>query len=488
MIVARSVKPEMFIGKPFPELAEATQGAKGSISLLDQEGVPIFGHFRRSAVSGWVVTAAVEQAAIEAPLTQSLQILALAAAALTAMAVGGGWWVGRSLTGAHRSLVASAEAVGQGRPIAPPKTYLHEANLVGEALAAASRSISSQAVEMQRANRELEQRVASRTQELALKTALLETTLDSMKQGLIVIDSEGRVPICNPQARALLDIPDGFIAARPTVDDLIALQDERGDYDSLPPEQRRLLRPASDDVTIFERQRRNGTVLEVQTVPIPGGRGFVRTFADITRRRRYERELEDARKEAEEANRAKSDFLATMSHEMRTPLNAIIGYSDLLLHSTDLNHDARRRTERIQNASSALLALVDEILDLGKIEAGIFDIREEPFSLPKLVNDAISIVRSSAVDKSLDLSVSLDTSAGDLFIGDQNRIRQILLNLLKNAIKFTHSGGVNLTVTQCLDAASQHVVRFSVMDTGIGIAKDAQPRSVQAISPSRSVS
>ncbi len=197
--------------------------------------------------------------------------------------------------------------------------------------------------------------------------------------------------------------------------------------------------------------------------------------------RRLARELHSVRHAAEEAlgqaqqaNDAKTEFLATMSHEIRVPLNGIIGYSELLGDSL-LDREQRQYLEKLQFASSALLSTVNEILDFSKIEAGRLQLRLQAYSLAPLVNNAMSIVAQHAQKKGLQLSVDMSSDLPEEVLGDETRTRQILLNLLSNSCKFTDRGGVHLTVSK-IDRVSGPCIRFAVRDTGIGIAEDDRER------------
>lgn len=180
--------------------------------------------------------------------------------------------------------------------------------------------------------------------------------------------------------------------------------------------------------------------------------------------------IEDTLRRSEEASNAKTEFLASMSHEIRTPLNGIIGYSDLLA-DTQLDRGQRRYLERMQFAGAALLSTVNDILDFSKIEAGRLSVDLRPLSLLPLINNATSIIANEAEKKGLQLDVDLAPDLPKIFEGDETRIRQILLNLLNNACKFTAKGGVRLVVDK-VDRVSGPCIRFSVNDTGIGIAED----------------
>ncbi|MER2264071.1 hybrid sensor histidine kinase/response regulator [Methylobacterium oxalidis] len=205
---------------------------------------------------------------------------------------------------------------------------------------------------------------------------------------------------------------------------------------------------------------------------------------DVTHRKKQEEVLREAvddaraaRAQAEAASQAKTDFLASMSHEIRTPLNGILGYTDLLLAEDQLNPSQRLRVERVRSSGAALLTVVNDILDFSKIEAGQIEIDPRSFSLAALVDNSLSIVRSLAEHKNVDLSAQVEPGVPEHLVGDQDRLRQVLLNLLNNAVKFTAKGSVTLRITSLADAslsAGERRLRFSVTDTGIGIPAEKQ--------------
>ncbi|ACA17851.1 multi-sensor hybrid histidine kinase [Methylobacterium sp. 4-46] len=210
---------------------------------------------------------------------------------------------------------------------------------------------------------------------------------------------------------------------------------------------------------------------------------------DVTPRMRAERALkqatrlaEQAREEAEAASTAKSEFLAMMSHEIRTPLHGILGYADLLTECGLLAAEQQRQVEHIRTAGRALLAVVNDVLDFSAIEAGRVALDPRPFALRALIGEVVAIVREPAERKGLTLAAEIDPAVPDWLVGDQGRVRQVLLNLAANAQKFCHAGSVTLSVAPDRIAAEALTVRFAVRDTGVGIEEDKLGRLFQRFS------
>jgi signal transduction histidine kinase/ActR/RegA family two-component response regulator len=212
------------------------------------------------------------------------------------------------------------------------------------------------------------------------------------------------------------------------------------------------------------------------------------TALAVEEQRRLRRLLErrtaaarQARAVAEAASRAKTDFLATMSHEIRTPMNSIIGFTEVILRRDDLAADTRRQLTMVERSGEALLTVVNDILDFSSVEAGQVQLNPRPSRVDAIARDTFAIVAESARRKGLDLDLSINTPPDAAYLADDHRLRQVLLNLLNNAIKFTEAGSIRLKVTTA-PGPETDLLRFAVTDTGVGISPEAATHLFQRFS------
>ncbi len=208
---------------------------------------------------------------------------------------------------------------------------------------------------------------------------------------------------------------------------------------------------------------------------------FIDIVRDVTQTKTFEAELERARIRAEAAAAAKSAFLANMSHELRTPLTSIIGFSRLMGEQRDLADESRRYARRILDASEALLAIINDVLDVSKLEAGQVELEIQPLSVRQLVEETTGIVAIQAEAKGLELRAELDPKAPELVTGDVARLRQVLLNFLSNAVKFTSEGSITVK-SRWKGRKRSGRLRMEVIDTGDGIAPDKVGRLFERFS------
>ena len=313
----------------------------------------------------------------------------------------------------------------------------------------------------------------------------LTATLENMSQGIIMVDDQNRIAVINQRAVEMLGLPGELIKQGANFQDILDWQIGVGEFDPSDPATADIRRLAetggfSANLQVYERVRANGTVLEVRTKQLEGG-GAVRTYTDITERRRNAEALATERDAAEAAGRARSDFLAVMSHEIRTPMNGIIGVAGLLLEMP-LGTTEKQYATIIRDSGDHLLQLINDILDFSSLEAGKMKLEETAFDIRAVIASATDLMALQARSKELTLDIEIHRDVPKLAIGDPRRLRQILLNLVNNSIKFTQTGGVRVSATSRTGAAGTLHLDVAVSDTGIGIPPEAVGRLFQEFS------
>jgi signal transduction histidine kinase/CheY-like chemotaxis protein len=318
----------------------------------------------------------------------------------------------------------------------------------------------------------------------AQEHSLLRATLENMSQGVAMYDADHKLVTWNERFRNYLEMPDEFLGTDRTFSDYIRYIGARGEFgDNADIEKELKKRLALLETShSFERVRPDGMVLEVRRDPIAGG-GFIAIYTDITERKKAEMAIRKAKDDAESASKIKSAFLANMSHELRTPLNAIIGYSELLAEDAADRDDKSGLAdlEKIRAAGKHLLGLINDILDLSKIEAGKMELYIERVSLAAMVDDVNTIVAPLIEKNGNSLVIECPNDIGMLRT-DVTKLKQCLINLLSNAAKFTKQGTVTLRLSRQDEGGGRASVSFAIADSGIGMTDEQMGRLFQAFS------
>ena len=326
-------------------------------------------------------------------------------------------------------------------------------------------------------------------QELRVSEARMRAITESAQDAILMMDAEGRISFWNPAAERIFGYASKEVLGL-DLHKLIAPQRFFAMHDAAFDTFRETGKGAAVNHTIeLQGLHKNGKEIPVElslsAIHLEDGWHSVGLLRDITERERAKAELIESNRQlmettsrakelaeqARTANTAKSDFLANMSHEIRTPMNGVIGMTGLLL-DTELTDEQRRYAETVRTSAEALLGLINDILDFSKIEAGKMTLETLDFDLQDLLEDLAATLALRAQEKGLELLYSIATEIPCLLRGDPGRLRQILTNLVSNAIKFTHAGEVAIRVLLESETADSAMLRFSVRDTGIGIPKE----------------
>ena len=358
-----------------------------------------------------------------------------------------------------------------------PSGGYREANALSSSLERLITDLTARDTALEASNRALEQRVEERTGALREASVLTRKIMENSPDVILVAGPEGQVEFASRSAHWIHDRPEpsALIGRR-----LFSLF-PRSSVENLQTAMLQACESPVVETEIFCPSRTgSGQWLSVLVSFMHDGHNQVERVLCIIRDKTVEHERAEAeraataealrlRTQAEAASEAKSSFLASMSHEIRTPLNAVIGFTGIILHREDLAPDLARQIRMIQSSGNALLTVVNDVLDFSKIESGAIELEPHPFSMRGLADNVRTIVAALAEEKGLTLALKIDPRLSPCHVGDEDRLRQVLLNLINNAVKFTREGSVTLSLAVVERTETSERIAISVTDTGIGI-------------------
>jgi PAS domain S-box-containing protein len=477
-VVARSQRSERLIGQS-AAIALPHQRANGkeedAYETVNLEGTPVLASFARAKSSGWGVMVSVPRSALMSELWSWLWWTCGGTVVLFSLGIALALFLGRGIARSIQALVPAAKALGEGQPIALGRFDLAETDKVARAMESASRLMQTRDAEREAADK----RRIEAEELLAKHERIFHIVADNSQNWEYWNDPDGICQWVSPACRRI----SGYAVADflgPTgiaIRDLIH-PDDRGIWDE------HIARVNSGETIHDEIQfrivSRSGEIVHIghvcseimiDGIGALGRRGCNR---DITEQYRFEQALRESKDMADAANRAKSEFLANMSHEIRTPLNGVLSMLQLL-DTTGLDPEQKEYVQMATGASKRLTRLLADILDLSKVESGKLVLQETEFALEEVRQAVLDIFAPMAREKGLDLAFDLDPRLPSRMFGDEVRLRQILLNLVGNAVKYTDQGAIRVRVAPAPPTSSGEdrlPLLFAVSDSGRGIPVD----------------
>jgi PAS domain S-box-containing protein len=413
----------------------------------------------------------------------------LLALLFTALGGVGAAWLARSVAEPVEQLVTVAAAVAAGN--LATRSGIRRDDEIGTLATSFDRMVEQLAharAALEAHAAALENTVAERTRELRDSEGRTRAILEAAPDGILTIDEHGTLESVNAAAEAIFALPPATTAGQNLTTIIPAL----GAHPAATPAAliAGVWATAGRGAHEGVGRRADGDTFPVElatsALETKAGRRLTLIVRDITERKAVEEtlrqmnaELKETRDRALEATRLKSEFLANMSHELRTPMNGIFGMTEILL-DTELSLDQREYAETVRRCADSLLTVINDVLDFSKIEAGKLELETIDFDLQTVVDDAVVVVAPRAAAKNLELACRIEPDVPGILRGDPNRLRQVLLNLLGNAVKFTEQGEVVLHASVVKHTEAQATLRFAVSDTGIGIPADRMHRLFQS--------
>ncbi len=461
-----------YLSDRFGDLQNIRQKQQLDFSLAGQQEFLQVVPYQNHLGLDWLIVVVVPEADFMAEIdanthtTILLCLLALAVAAL--LGVFTARLITRSILDLGRASIAIAngdldQQVGVKR--------IQELDLLANAFNRMASQLKTSFNALQNINNELEQRVEERTTQIQQQQTFLRTIIDTDPNMIFVKDWSGKYILANQAHAKLLGT---------TVEELIGKTDADFNANSAEVAQylaadQQVMQTGVPKISEYTFTSKIGEISYLQSIKIllPSETPQVLGVCiNITERKQFEAQLQQAKVAAEVANQAKSEFLANMSHELRTPLNGILGYAQILQRADNLNSKHRKGIDTIEQAGSHLLNLINDILDLSKIEAGKMELISKDFHLPSFLNGIAEINRIRAETKEINFYYLPDPALPMGVIADEKRLRQVLINLVGNAVKFTDRGHVTLEIKVLNQQEKTVIIRFSISDTGIGMTPE----------------
>ncbi len=323
--------------------------------------------------------------------------------------------------------------------------------------------------ELEKMNKELLRTAYKLNKTEAQARVIRETSIDTM----ITFDEDGTILTVNPALERMFDYKEEEVAGQnitmliPSFEDIDCAQ-ETNHLEVLWRGKLMEVMPQRKDGSCFDAE------IQIGKAMVDEEQIYACTISDITQRKQYEQELVAAMQTAEIASRAKTEFLAMVSHEIRTPMNGVLGMTTLLME-TELTEEQLEYAHIINKSGDALLSVINDILDYSKIESGKMELEEVPFQLSACIGETFDLFTAKSKDKNLRMNYHVDPQLPEFIEGDITKLRQVFINLVGNAVKFTNEGSIDVQVKLIADYGSSIMIGVSVHDTGIGIPKEKLP-------------